>query len=83
MSQRRGSGNICHLEAGCLWILSVITTSKIDELTQIPGRINPSDALTNGVTRDDLERHLRAMPLYVGFGRASEIPNAVVVEQTA
>ena len=29
---------------------------------------------------ESFERHLRAMHLYVGFGRASEIPNAVVVE---
>ena len=31
---------------------------------------------------EDLERYLRVMQLHVGFGRASEIPGAVAVDQS-
>ena len=49
-------------------------TGKIDKLTKILGKLNPSDILTKEEVREDLERHLRAMHLFVGFGRASENP---------
>ena len=46
-----------------------------------PGVCRHRAILTKRVVRKDLERRLRAMHLYVVFGRACEIPNAFVVEQ--
>ena len=72
--QKDGLGKIRHLEAGRLWIQSA--TGKIDKLGKTLG--SSIQHKRKGVVREDFERHVRAMHLYLGFGRASEITNAVV-----
>ena len=46
------------------------------------GKLNPPGALTKGVDKATLERHLKAMSLDVRKTRALEIPPAVAVERS-
>ena len=49
---------------------------------KICGKFNLSDISTKDEIRTDLERHLRGLHLYVDINRLSEMPNAVVTEQS-
>ena len=50
-----GAGKIRHLEAGCLWIQGAIKKLEIRQVDQHIGILDPSDILTKGVAREDVE----------------------------
>ena len=79
--QRRGCGQIRHLEAGCLWIQAVLASKRVNQLTKVPGAKNTADILTKSVNRRDLDKHLLAMRLEIRNDRAAEVPQATVVER--
>ena len=81
--QRRGSGKIRHLEAGCLWIQAALANKRVQRLTKVPGKHNTADILTKGVPRADLVKHLATMLLQVRQSRAADIPQATAVERAA
>ena len=83
ISQRRGTGKIRHLEAGCLWIQDVVRLKRIDEIIKILGAKNCADLMTKGVTREDLAKHLASMCLVVSNERAAELPKATSVQRAA
>ena len=83
VSQRRGSGNIRHLEAGCLWIQQAIASGRISALVKVPGKLNEPDILTKGVGRQDLQKHLKSLRVEIRSERSSELPSATAVERAS
>ena len=81
VANRRGSGKIRHLEAGCLWIQAALHSKRIERLIKIPGKVNSSDLMTKGVSREDLVAHLKRMHLYVTQVRSRALPEATAVER--
>ena len=76
ITQRRGSGKIRHLEAGCLWVQEAKRTGRVSDFKKVLGKCNEADLMTKGVAKVDLDNHLRAMNMVVTQERSSAIPNA-------
>ena len=48
-TQRRGSGDVRHLEAGCLWVLDVGSSGGVSGIVKVLARVNKEDLMTKGV----------------------------------
>ena len=71
--RRNGLGKIRHLATADLWVQDRIRRGDFT-LTKIPGAENPADCLTKHLDRATLEKHMKALSLYVDWGRAQSAP---------
>ena len=71
-----GLGNVRHLDVSDTWVQDKLRAGAFT-LTKIPGSENASDILTKHVDRSTLEKHLKALDLFVEEGRASAAPTLV------
>jgi len=76
ITQRRGSGKIRHLEAGCLWVQDAKRSGRINDFLKVPGKSNEADLMTKGVAKADLDNHLHNMNLVITQERSTAIPSA-------
>ena len=72
---RAGIGRVRHLAVGQLWVQEGLRRGDF-RLYKVKGELNPADALTKHLAREELDRHLATMALKRMDGRATTAPKA-------
>ena len=73
MARRLGVGKARHLDTSILWVQGHVRSGEV-LLENIPGQVNPGDALTKYLSGPDLRGHLERMGLSFEEGRAASAP---------
>ena len=71
--RRRGLGKICHLHVSDQWVQDRLKKGDFT-LTKIAGADNPANLPTKHVSKDNMLKHMEAMNIRSGVGRASGAP---------
>ena len=56
--------------------------NRIERLIKIPGKVNSSDLMAKGVSREELVQHLKRMHVHITRVRSKALPEATAVERS-
>ena len=73
MAYRKGLGKVRHLRVQYLWLQERIADEEL-WIDKVLGEVNPADAMTKGLARDPLTKHLSRMGFSYRQGRAQSAP---------
>ena len=77
MVGRMGLGKVRHLAVSDLWLQDKSRSGEI-RFEKVPGKLNPSDALTKAVDHETMDKHLIKMGMVQLDGRPEAAPRAKV-----